>query len=416
MINSDINNRLPEGWQLIKLEKLIKDAQSGFACGERAENGVIQLRMNNVDTSGNMLWDNFIRVPASDEKISRYCLKPNDVLFNNTNSTELVGKTALFSGHTEDVVYSNHFTRLRVDTDMLDSGYLALWLNYLWNSKIFEGLCNKWIGQSAVKNDKLLNLEIPLPPLSEQKRLVTTINLQKSIIQRAQSATEAQLQAALALPTAYLRAIFEDLKANDWPKMQLGEAGEIVSGVTLGRELRGSSPRRVPYLRVANVKDGYLDLADINSIEATEEEIRKLKLIYGDILLTEGGDPDKLGRGTFWREQFPECIHQNHIFRVRFDLNQFSPEFISYQIGSSYGKRYFLDHAKQTTGIATINQKVLKGFPLMAPPLKEQQRIVGILNERLENSGKIIKGLKDQVKYISQLRIKILLKAFNGEL
>jgi len=233
----------------------------------------------------------------------------------------------------------------------------------------------------------------------------------------AGAATGAQLSAAKALPAAYLREVFEGSEANGWAKKQLGDVGEIVSGVTLGRVLRNSSTaRKVPYLRVANVKDGYLDLSDINFIEASEEEIKKLNLKYGDILLTEGGDPDKLGRGTFWRDQISECIHQNHIFRVRFDLKRFSPEFISYQIGSSYGKKYFLDHAKQTTGIATINQKVLRKFALMSPSLTEQKRIVDYLDEMMACSDKTLNALEDQMKYIEQLPAKILQKAFNGEL
>lgn len=166
-----------------------------------------------------------------------------------------------------------------------------------------------------------------------------------------------------------------------WKLLNIGEVGEIVSGITLGKKLRKAKTRSVPYLRVANVKDGYLDLSNIYEIEATEEEIKKCQLKFGDILLTEGGDPDKLGRGTFWAEQIPECIHQNHIFRVRFDLNKFSPQFISAQIGSAFCKSYFLAHAKQTTGIATINQQVLAACPLIVPPLEEQTRIAAILEK-----------------------------------
>src|SRR5436190_10911525 len=160
-----------------------------------------------------------------------------------------------------------------------------------------------------------------------------------------------------------------------WRRILLGDVAEIVSGVTLGRKLGAGNTRRVPYLRVANVKDGFLELSDVYEIEATEAEILKLRLRRGDLLLTEGGDADKLGSGTFWQEQLPVCIHQNHIFRVRFDLDHFSPDFIAAQIGSPYGKAYFFRHAKQTTGIATINQRVLAGFPLLVPPITEQRRI-----------------------------------------
>jgi len=128
---------------------------------------------------------------------------------SNFNSTELVGKSALFSGYTEPIVYSNHFTRLRVDPGKLEPGYLASWLLLQWKSGLFESLCNRWIGQSAVKNDKLLALYISLPPLPEQKRITAILNAKMTAVERARVATEAQLEAARGLPAAYLRAVFD---------------------------------------------------------------------------------------------------------------------------------------------------------------------------------------------------------------
>ncbi|MCC6627731.1 MAG: restriction endonuclease subunit S [Chloroflexi bacterium] len=171
--------------------------------------------------------------------------------------------------------------------------------------------------------------------------------------------------------------------AGRWQTVRLGDVGEIVSGITLGRRLMGQPTRPVPYLRVANVKDGRLDLSEVYQIEVTEGEIAKLRLRWGDLLLTEGGDPDKLGRGTYWNDELPECIHQNHVFRVRFNTDQFDPAFVAAYIGSPSGKAYFLTHAKQTTGIATINQKVLGNFPLIAPSLPEQRRIAAQVAEQM---------------------------------
>jgi len=169
-----------------------------------------------------------------------------------------------------------------------------------------------------------------------------------------------------------------------WRRLALGDVGKIVSGITLGRKAGdGKRLRSVPYLRVANVKDGYLDLSEVFRIDATVDEIEKLSLKPGDLLLTEGGDPDKLGRGTFWQGELPECIHQNHIFRVRFNPEEFVPEFLSAQFASPYGKAYFLAHSKRTTGIATINQKVLAGFPLLVPPFTVQQRIARVVREQM---------------------------------
>ena len=200
--------RLPKGWRWVKLGDVIAEAQPGFASGERDPEGVVQLRMNNVDTRGNLIWDEFIRVPAEPATIAKYQLVKDDVVFNNTNSTELVGKSAFFSGFSEPVVYSNHFTRLRVASDKLDPRYLAAWLLLQWQSRVFENLCNRWIGQSAVKSDKLLALEIPLPPLPEQQRIAAVLNEQMATVEKARAAALAQLAAIEQLPGALLRRAF----------------------------------------------------------------------------------------------------------------------------------------------------------------------------------------------------------------
>ena len=131
---------LPAGWRYSNIGEAIANAQSGFACGVRDEKGVIQLRMNNVSTDGRFVQEEFIRIPCDDESIARYKLLPGDIVFNNTNSTELVEKSALFQGFGEDVVYSNHFIRLRVQPDKCDPAYFSYWLNHLWKSRVFENI------------------------------------------------------------------------------------------------------------------------------------------------------------------------------------------------------------------------------------------------------------------------------------
>jgi type I restriction enzyme S subunit len=199
---------LPDGWRWVPLGDVIAEAKPGFASGERDPKGVIQLRMNNVDTRGNMVWNGFIRVPAEESVVKEFQLVLGDMLFNNTNSVELVGKSALFLGFQEPVVYSNHFTRLRVKPEELEPRYLAGWLLHQWQLKVFENICNRWIGQSAVKNDKLLALEIPLPPLEEQKRIVAILNEQMASAQRTRKLIEEELDAINKLPAALLRRAF----------------------------------------------------------------------------------------------------------------------------------------------------------------------------------------------------------------
>ena len=213
----------------------------------------------------------------------------------------------------------------------------------------------------------LEDLELPLAPIDEQRRIA-------DILDRA-DALRAKRRAALARLDELTQAIFIEMfgdpvsNPKGWPTTAvLGDVADIVSGVTKGRNLEGKTTRTLPYLAVANVQDKKLNLAAIKSIEATEDEIRRYRLMKNDLLLTEGGDPDKLGRGTLWQDELPECIHQNHIFRVRLNTDRVNSLFLNWLVGSERGKRYFLRSAKQTTGIASINMTQLRGFPLLLPP------------------------------------------------
>ncbi|MFZ2173512.1 MAG: restriction endonuclease subunit S, partial [Rhodococcus sp. (in: high G+C Gram-positive bacteria)] len=166
-------------------------------------------------------------------------------------------------------------------------------------------------------------------------------------------------------------AMFEDQSA--YPVAPLSDLADVSSGLTKGRKLRGAATREVPYMAVLNVQDKALNLSTVKTIEATEAEINRYRLQYEDLLLTEGGDPDKLGRGTLWRGEIAEAIHQNHIFRVRIHSENLNATYLNWTIGSRTGKAYFLKSAKQTTGIASINSTQLKSFPVPLPPIAQQK-------------------------------------------
>ena len=152
-----------------------------------------------------------------------------------------------------------------------------------------------------------------------------------------------------------------------WCWACLDQISEIVGGVTKGqRRTNKEVTRAVPYLRVANVQRGYLDLDEIKKIEATEREIEELRLVKGDVLFNEGGDRDKLGRGWIWEEQIRECIHQNHVFRARLLSPQLAPKFVSIH-GNTFGRMWFQRTGKQSVNLASINMGILKRFPVTLP-------------------------------------------------
>lgn len=252
---------------------------------------------------------------------------------------------------------------------------------------------------------------IPLPPLAEQRRIATILDQADELRQKRQQAIEKLDQ----LLQATFIDMFGDPVSNPkgWRSdKNLGDVADIVSGITKGRKITGKSLREIPYLAVSNVQDKYLNLSIIKTIEASDDEIERYRLKQGDLLLTEGGDPDKLGRGTLWNNEVDECIHQNHVFRVRLTSKEFTPNYLNWIVGSEYGKRYFLKSAKQTTGIASINMGQLKKLPLLTPPLDLQIQF----DERCIKIHQIKNQLVDSYKDINHLFSSLQNQAFNGTL
>ena len=201
-----------------------------------------------------------------------------------------------------------------------------------------------------------------------------------------------------------------------WAWASLDMLGEIASGVAKGSKTKPDEVlREVPYLRVANVQRGRLDLGDIKTIFASERHIEELTLQAGDVLFNEGGDRDKLGRGWVWRNRVPDCIHQNHVFRMRPLLAELNSEFISHH-GNTFGQRWFESAGKQTTNLASINLSILRAFPVPVPPPDEQSQIIAIVREQLESMLQQEIAVERGLKLATAQRQNILRAAFSGQL
>lgn len=164
-----------------------------------------------------------------------------------------------------------------------------------------------------------------------------------------------------------------------WHTAALEDVAEIQTGLSKSSKRLGDSVT-MPYLRVANVQDGHIDLSEVKQIEVPKGSINRFRVKSGDVLLTEGGDFDKLGRGAVWRGQIKNCVHQNHIFVVRPDQSKLDTRFLAFQTQGPRGRAYFQSCSKQSTNLASINSTQLRQFPTALPPLTEQRKIADILS------------------------------------
>ena len=200
-----------------------------------------------------------------------------------------------------------------------------------------------------------------------------------------------------------------------WEWARLDVLAAIKGGVTKDSKRKYENARTVPYLRVANVQRGYLDLAELKEIEASEDVIEQLSLQPGDVLFTEGGDRDKLGRGWIWNGEVAECIHQNHVFRARLYSTVIEPKFVSW-FGNTFGQMWFMKQGKQTTNLASINLTKLSAFPVPLPSSREQRFIVEEVERRLSMVDNLEATVETNLKQADALRQSILTQAFSGEL
>ena len=244
---------------------------------------------------------------------------------------------------------------------------------------------------------ELNKLELAVPETSEQDKIADMLTKLECII----GARQQELQKLDELIKARFVEMFGDMFLNsmDWPEDRLDSLADIVSGITKGRKIKETELIEVPYMAVSNVKDGYIDWTTVKTIAATKSEIEQYRLKPKDVLMTEVGDPDKLGRGAIIQTPPENCIHQNHIFRVRLDRERLLPEYMSQYLQHQRAKRYFLGCAKQTTGIASINMKQLKALPILIPPMQKQKEFSAFL-EQVDKSKVAVQAALDKAQLL----------------
>ena len=170
-----------------------------------------------------------------------------------------------------------------------------------------------------------------------------------------------------------------------------------------------------PYLRVANVQDGYLALDDIAEVEVPLREVGRFRLRMGDVLMTEGGDFDKLGRGHVWEEQVAQCLHQNHIFAVRPRPSVLTSHFLALVMSSKYGRAYFTATSRQSTNLASTNSTKLRNLPVPLPGLEDQVEIIRWANRESTRVDALVIKAYEAICYFKELRAALISAAVTGK-
>ena len=217
----------------------------------------------------------------------------------------------------------------------------------------------------------LASEEFTLPPLDEQCRLATLL----ASVDVCRESLRGALDRLESLEHAFLLRAFGEYGScpRDATLIRLSDVAEVRQGLAKGRRADAATTTTRPYLRVANVEDGGLNLREVKEIVVRRSDVDRYTLRRGDVLMTEGGDLDKLGRGTVWQDEIPGCLHQNHVFAVRTDSSRLDPQYLAAIARSRYGRSFFLLHAKRTSNLASVNKGEISSFGLPMRPWAVQR-------------------------------------------
>ncbi|MFE0046475.1 restriction endonuclease subunit S [Streptomyces albireticuli] len=314
------------------------------------------------------------RVSDSDRRVTRLGAENGSRLVERGTVLFIVRGMSLKSefriGVTERQVAFGQDCKAIAPDDGVDPWFLAYAIR-VHTSRILSMVEETSHGTGRLDTARLQELEIGVPSLTEQRRIVAA----NSVIERRITALERVMSKLRTVENALSSAALT-AESQDWPNARLEEVATVSAGVTLGSEPVGDGTVELPYLRVANVLDGSIDTSEVRAVRILRSQYERFALRKGDLLLTEGGDLDKLGRGAVWDGRIADCLHQNHVFRVRCGA-QMVPEFLALYTSSAAGRAYFQSVGKQTTNLASINSTQVKKMPVPLPPRGEQEGLLG---------------------------------------
>ncbi|MHB8522632.1 MAG: restriction endonuclease subunit S [Limisphaerales bacterium] len=448
-------DELPQGWATAPVSEVIEDLQPGFASGEKnVEGGVAHLRMNNIGLDGELVLDLVRTVP---EKLAkpRHDLRPGDVLVCTTNSGALVGKCACFD-LTGRYAFSNHLTRLRPKHCVVDGRFLRwnLWLH--WKRGVFDDKCKHWVNQSTIPKTALLEAEVVLPPLAEQRRIVAKLEtlLGKVDACRQRLAKMPVLlkrfrQAVLAaacsgrltadwreekttddsddtdkIPSvksakSVVQSLVRDdaASAEDLPDSWRNAAvSELIQSSFYGPRFSKESyaPEGVPTIRTTDMGfDGSIVLTDAPRIKLSSEDLEKYCLQHGDLVVTRTGAT--IGKCALYDKSRGPAIPGAYLIRFRFKQNLVVPKYVLRFFTSPAGQNLLVG-GSNAVAQPNVNATTISQFLIPVPPFAEQQEIVRRVEGLFALADQLELRLVKAQRQVDKLTPSLLARAFVGKL
>ncbi|MHB1274198.1 MAG: restriction endonuclease subunit S [Rhodanobacter sp.] len=367
---------------------------------------------------------------ATPEEIERFHLEVGDVVITkDSESWDDIAVPAYVESTAADFVCGYHLALIRPRKDVLEGRFLFRCMQSRPVAFQLE-LEATGVTRYGLQKDSIGLAVLPLPPLPAQVRIANYLDRETARIDGLIAEKERMLalleekRAALISrvvtrgldPNAPLKPSGQEWLGEipaHWGLQRLKQLAEVRGGLTLGKQY-SDELLEYPYLRVANVQDGYLKLDDILTVEVPVSEAASNLLAYGDVLMNEGGDIDKLGRGCVWRDEIAPCLHQNHVFAVR--PHSVDSDWLALWTSTLQAKRYFESRAKRSTNLASISGSNIKELPVPLPPVSEQLAIQKFLAVRHLHLETLRGELRDSLRLLTERRAALITATVTGQI
>jgi len=449
-------------WLNAKLGEITKEIKPGYPSGEHNSvgNGKLHFRPYNISNEGEVNLTQTKFVPLKNED---YYLKSQDIIFNNTNSPELLGKTCIINKDT-DWVYSNHMTRIRLKPSF-DPRFYAKYLHYLKYKGFYKTNCSNHVNQASIASGFLnRNLEVPICPLPEQRAIVSKIEQLFSELDNGIANLKLAQEQLKVYRQAVLKKAFDGELTKKWREQQtdLPDAGDLLEqirkekeeaakvfgkklkqvkpftedeledlnrlpkewnwvkigdltfGVEYGTSAKSKESGDVAVLRMGNIQNGRFDWSDL-VYTSDKTEIEKYLLRKDDVLFNRTNSPELVGKTAIYKGEKP-AIFAGYLIRINQLPELVVADYLNYFLNCHIAKVH--GNSVKTDGVnqSNINGEKLGNYPFPLCSLPEQQVIVQEIETRLSVCDKIEQDIKDNLEKAEALRQSILKKAFEGKL
>jgi type I restriction enzyme S subunit len=422
---------VPEHWQ-VKPLKRVADIQTGLAKGKEVEpEGSVEvpfLRVANVQ-DGFLDLENVHTITISESSLNRYLLRPGDVLMNEGGDFDKLGRGCIWDGTINPCIHQNHVFAVRPHS--IRHSWLNVYTSSAQANSYFISRSKQSTNLASISSSNLMDLLVPIAPDSETEEILDFLNRETAKIdaliaeqQRLIELLQEKRQAVIS--HAVTKGLNPDAPMKDSGVEWLGEVPEhwevrplkhlanVQTGMAKGKDLEGIETVDIPYLRVANVQDGYLDLDEVHLLSVPVTSIDRFLLKEGDVLMNEGGDFDKLGRGCIWSGEIDPCVHQNHVFAVR--PHSVSGEWLNVYTTSNAANSYFISRAKQSTNLASISSTNLMGLPVPLPPPEEARGILVRLNALVKETEDLKISATQATDLLQERRTALISATVTGQI